>query len=294
MDALTDSTTYPDQSQVWTCGPSKLGIQTCLRKRAHGGLPRSGLEWQCHQGAAGSTSASTWTCHGFAGSDPSIDGWSCAPFSFLAGPQRWRCTKPDTAVDRPPHQGPWVCVKGDDFGGTSCQRVPDKPKTPPDVLGGACVPGQKRWCDNTTYDGWSTVDCDPVTSQWRTKSINGKLVIDCNGSSQRVPLTLCARYHVFFNPACCERQDCVVPEETSGQGYMKSSGKLCAFCNPLKPGCTASGAQCIVTNDSETFCGKLCAADADCAGPGSYTCMTIKLKLGTTKQCVPTDYSCYY
>jgi hypothetical protein len=277
----------------WTCGPSKLGIRTCLRKSSHGGMPPMGTQWQCHLGAAGATNATTWNCYGFSGSDPSGLGWTCTPFTALAEPKRWRCTRPDSDVDRPPEQGPWVCVKGDAFGGTRCQRVP-KPHIPPNDFGGACVPGQKRWCDNTIYDGWSTVDCDPATGQWRTKSINGKPIIDCSDPTLGVPLTLCARYHFFFNAACCERQDCVVPEGTSGQGHDKSSGGLCAFCNPLKPECTASGAQCIVTNAHETFCSQLCSADADCAGPGSYTCMKVKMKLGTTMQCVPTDFSCYY
>lgn len=293
LDARADSTTFPDQGQVWTCGPSKLGIQTCLRKRENGGLPKDVLEWQCHLGAAGATDASTWYCHGFANA-PAVDGWSCVPFSYLGGPPRWRCTKPDTAADRPPYPGPWVCVKGDNFGGTRCQRVADKPTLPPDDFGGACVPGQKRWCDNTSYDGWSTVTCDPITRQWRTKSINGKLIIDCSGPSDRVPSTVCAYYHIFFNAACCERQDCVVPEETSGQSVKKSSGGSCAFCNPLKPECTGSGAQCIVTNNHESFCGKHCTADADCAGPESASCMQVKLKVGSTKLCVPTDLSCYY
>lgn len=51
------------------------------------------------------------------------------------------------------------------------------------------------------------------------------------------------------------------------------------------------GARCIVTNSHETFCGRDCTS-APC--PGGHACMTIKLKVSTTKQCVPSDFSCYY
>jgi hypothetical protein len=47
-----------------------------------------------------------------------------------------------------------------------------------------------------------------------------------------------------------------------------------------------------VTNSSETFCGRDCSGGSAC--PTGYICVTVKLKTGTAKQCVPSDYSCYY
>ena len=110
-------------------------------------------------------------------------------------------------------------------------------------------------------------------------------------SDGKVPDTVCACYHYFPNLSCCERVDCVVPPGTSGQICPASQGQLCDHCSPLKPECVEPGARCIVTNAHETFCGRDCA-NQPC--PAGYTCMTIKLKAGTTQQCVPSDMSCYY
>ena len=77
-----------------------------------------------------------------------------------------------------------------------------------------------------------------------------------------------------------------------GQVCQKSPGKLCDPCNPAKPECTGSGSQCVVTNAHETYCGTLCSTHLDC--PAGYGCMTVKLKQGSTRQCIPKDYSCYY
>ena len=37
---------------------------------------------------------------------------------------------------------------------------------------------------------------------------------------------------------------------------------------------------------------ELCSGPKPC--PAGYQCMTVKLKTGSTKQCVPADMSCYY
>ena len=52
------------------------------------------------------------------------------------------------------------------------------------------------------------------------------------------------------------------------------------------------GGKCVVTNNHETFCGRSCSSAQPC--PAGYGCMTLKLKVGMIKQCVPNDYSCYY
>jgi hypothetical protein len=91
---------------------------------------------------------------------------------------------------------------------------------------------------------------------------------------------------------CCERPDCIVPAGYPEQGWPhKSEGKLCDHCNPLKPECKEAGARCIVVNTHETFCGKECK-DTPC--PASHDCLEVKLKVGTTWQCVPRDLSCVH
>jgi hypothetical protein len=85
----------------------------------------------------------------------------------------------------------------------------------------------------------------------------------------------------------------VLPDGTSGALCPAAPGTLCGFCNPqVSTDCAEAGAKCVVTNSHETFCGRLCETTA-C--PNDYTCMTVKLAGGqTTKQCIPTDLSCYY
>ena len=43
-------------------------------------------------------------------------------------------------------------------------------------------------------------------------NVNGKVMLDCQESMAKgkVPNTVCACYHFFFNPACCERKDCIM------------------------------------------------------------------------------------
>jgi hypothetical protein len=160
----------------------------------------------------------------------------------------------------------------------------------------SCSPGQRMWCDGLDYDGWGQVDCDPATGEWRTK-INdaGQTVLDCRDalSAGRRPNTPCACYHFFFNPACCERPDCLVPDGTTGQICPPSDGALCSYCNPQSAtDCKEPGAICIITNSHETFCGRLCDT-TPC--PEGYSCMKLKLSGNkTTQQCVPADLSCYY
>jgi hypothetical protein len=158
-----------------------------------------------------------------------------------------------------------------------------------------CTAGQRMWCDGLDYDSWGQVDCDPATGEWRTKvNDTGQTMIDCRESlsAGRRPSTICACYHFFFNPSCCERPDCVVPAGTDGQICPASPGGLCDYCNPQKSECTEAGAKCIITNSHETFCGRLCDV-TPC--PSGYTCMYVKLPGNQiTQQCIPTDFSCYF
>jgi hypothetical protein len=159
---------------------------------------------------------------------------------------------------------------------------------------GQCYPGEQRWCDGLVYDGWGLADCDVSTGKWKMKTLNGQTILDCRELDDgRRPDTLCACYHFFTNPACCERPDCILPPGTQGQICPVSRGQLCDYCNPLvKDECQEPGARCIVTNTQETFCGRECSSSSPC--PAGYNCLAVKLQVGTSLQCVPSDFSCYY
>jgi hypothetical protein len=119
-------------------------------------------------------------------------------------------------------------------------------------------------------------------------------VLDCNETitGGKIPDTLCACYHFFFSSYCCQREDCVLPKGTSGQVCPASAGNICDYCDPQQLGqCAEAGAFCVVTQASETFCGKDCAS-TPC--PTGYTCMSVQAKTGVVQQCVPSDMSCYY
>jgi len=158
-----------------------------------------------------------------------------------------------------------------------------------------CSAGDKMWCESLSYGGWGQVDCDPATGKWKTKTVSGKTILDCQELTSGLrPSTPCACFFFYFNPSCCEHPDCVVPAGNPGQLCPKGSGDLCSPCNPnANPSdCKETGAICIVTNQFETFCGRLCSETLKC--PDGYTCMSIMTKSGKTEQCVPNDNSCFY
>ena len=193
---------------------------------------------------------------------------------------------------RPDVQRPIKCAGPDNLCWEVDLAVPPAPTPQPSD---SCKTGQRRWCDGLDYDGWGQVDCDPSTGKWRTKIDDaGQLVLDCRDSlaAGRRPDTLCACYHYFFSPDCCERPARVLPDGTDGQICPPSAGGLCSTCNPQANDCIEPGAKCIITSAHETFCGRLCDTTA-C--PSGYTCMTVKLAGNqTSQQCVPEDLSCFY
>jgi hypothetical protein len=264
----------------WSCTTKPDGRYFC-QKLGDPGLPTGGSNWLCHKVVK--NGVPTWVCYGESTSMPGGAGWSCTQ----VGATTYRCEKPDSADDKPPGFDTWVCVKGTPYGGTLCEKVAVAAMP---QLTAPCTPGQRFWCDDPVYSGWGQVLCD-ASGSWKTKVVNGKKMFDCQFTTAKVPLTRCACHHFFFNPMCCERTDCILPDGTAGQTCPKSAGKLCDYCNPLAQDCVEPGGLCIVTNSSETFCGKDCATQP-C--PTGYTCMTVKTKTGTTQQCVPADMSCYY
>jgi len=266
----------------WNCTTKPDGRTFC-KNGCDPGYPLGGSGWLCH--LVTKNGQPTWVCYGDSSTVlGSTDDWSCTQVGLTTH----RCEKPDTDDDKPPGPGTWVCVKGTPYGGTLCEKV--AVATMPKVTA-PCTPGQRFWCDDITYDGWGQVLCD-ASGSWKTKVVNGKTMFDCQFTTGgKVPLTRCACYHFFFNPMCCERTDCILPDGTAGQVCPKSSGKLCDYCNPQLQDCVEPGGLCVVTNTSETFCGRGCA-NATC--PAGYSCMTVKTKTGTTAQCIPADLSCYF
>jgi hypothetical protein len=293
------SSTQPQGSGTWDCKDTTGdGVKNqCTKVDDNQGLPPGGSSWKCHKVVQ--NGKTVWVCYGETpqgGTPPGGSGWVCAKVKTEFGKDIWKCERKEDSGDYPPGGGWWSCYKGSEFGGTKCEKV-DQPPTAPGPTptpGQKCLIDEKMWCDGLVYCGWGQVDCDPATGTWRTITKNGKEMLDCSEdmAGGKVPNTVCACYHYFFNPSCCERPDCIVPPGTSGQVCPKSNGGLCDYCNPLKPECKESGAKCIVTNAHETFCGKHCPTGTEC--PAGYTCMTVKLKVGTTMQCVPADMSCYY
>ena len=286
------TSTPPAGSGIWKCTKDASGREICQKEDENGGLPPGGSNWKCNQTTI--DGVVTWVCVGQSEGNPGGNGWNCTKMDEF---NTWKCEKPQQSGDIPPGGGWFACTKGSEFGGTQCEKVPEEP-TPPTATpkpGDLCIVGEKLWCDGLQYCGWGQVQCDPATGKWKTKIINGKEVLDCQelASGER-PNTVCACYHFFFNPTCCERPDCIVPTDSKGQICPASAGQLCDYCSPMaQPSeCKESGAKCIVTNNHETFCGRLCDASKPC--PNDYMCMTVKLQVGTTNQCVPADFSCYY
>ncbi|MCC6749590.1 MAG: hypothetical protein IT371_18135 [Deltaproteobacteria bacterium] len=294
-------TTPPPGGGVWKCETNAEGKKVCTKQDDNGGLPPGGGTWRCHEGTEGGKKVKVCVGDLPAGSPPpGGGGWTCK--QVANSPDSWICTRPIGTNDVPPGGGYWSCKSGTEFGGTKCSQV-DQPPTPPGPYpkpGEKCVPGRKMWCDGLQYCGWGQITCKPDGS-WPTRVVNGKSVLDCQElASERRPDNLCGCFHFYFNPVCCESPDCIVPENppavpfcTTKQKELEAAGKwgqLCSFCDPRKPACQ-NGGRCIITNSMETFCGSACSGNS-C--PTGFSCLPIKVGGGTTNQCVPADFSCYF
>ncbi len=280
-----DAGVYPN----WSC-KTVTGRKICQRLDGTHGLPAGGKGWRCNR--AKKAGVAFWYCYGQAvgGAPPGGAGYTCVKKDEV-GKGIWQCRRPVSPADRPPGGGKWACGMSAALAGTQCEEVSWDPDAMPRVTS-PCPPGATMWCDGLQYDGWGTVRC-LSSGKWATRTINGKAVFDCKENAGGLrPDTLCACYHFFTNYDCCERADCVLPPGAKGKTCAAGHGGLCSACNPLKPGCTEAKAVCVVTNSHETYCGRGCADGTAC--PAGYKCMTIKLKIGTDKQCIPQDQSCYY
>jgi hypothetical protein len=284
------SSTPPKGEGDWDC-KKKEGKDVCDKKDDNGGLPTGGGNWRCNRVAKGGKMI--WVCYGEVpkGDKPPGGGeWDCEKVKTEGNKDIYKCVKEDN--DQPPGGGHYACAKGSEFNGTRCVKT-DKPPSPPPQYpkpGDTCVPGAMHWCDGLQYCGWGQVTCKPDGS-WPTRVVDGKTVLDCQERQDgRRPNTACACYHFYYNAACCERPDCMIEPGQQGQICPDSAGQLCDYCNPQSPECKGQGALCIVTAAMETFCGQACATDSQC--PKDYKCVKISGK--PDKQCIPSDFSCYY
>lgn len=309
---IPNPTNGPNGLGVWKCKPvgDKLACERgvtpppccggswsckgdlCTKKDPTGGLPPGGGTWKCHL-MIDANGKKLWVCAGSSATPPGGGGWTCHQLKTEFGKTIYSCKKPHGPGDVPPGGGWYSCVKGTEFGGTKCVKVPKNPAPPDPEKGGTCKVGERLWCDGLIYCGWGQVECDPTTGKWKMKTVNNKQMLDCTEKKAggKVPSTVCACYHTYYNPGCCERSDCIVPPGTSGQVCKPSPGKLCDPCNPMNPECKGAGAKCVVTNSNETFCGQDCSSKP-C--PAGYTCVTAQQKGVFFKQCIPADGSCYY
>jgi hypothetical protein len=275
----------------WSCAKGSFGQEVCRSSEA-ANLPRGLAGTTCHVVAAGTASA-RWTCSGTLTTAGALGGcgWQCAKMEGGLV----RCERAVSRADFPPQasfpclpeSGPcFACARSERLGGTQCEALPKEKE---------CFPGQLRWCAGLSYGPIGVVKCLP-DGKWETINTGGGMpALACyEYSDARVPATHCACYHYYFNPICCERPDCVVPDGEKDKPYFckSSAGQLCDPCWPSKPSCVEPGAKCLVTNQHETFCGRPCASEP-C--PAGYLCLEVKSSGGSsTMQCAPDGYSCYF
>jgi len=305
----------PDKGVVCTC-TSLWDCSKNPKKCEQDMQTPGGGTWECKW------TESEYVCTGKpdSGSPPSgKNGWSCN-FDVLKG--KWVCKKtpPPNPSNKPDGSSVWDCEVDNELDKITCERKDDVPPGgsggsadagvppgsgadsgapspdtgsggPPSTGNKECVPGTKKWCDGLQYCGWGQVVCGP-DGKWKRKFF-GFGPLDCQELADgRRPNTKCACYHTFFNTECCETPDCIVPAGTNGQICPASPGQLCDYCNPLKPECKETGSHCIISSSNETFCGKGCGSGQAC--PTGYQCMSLTIKGSPTKQCVPTDLSCFH
>ncbi|MCA9667039.1 MAG: hypothetical protein KC503_15675 [Myxococcales bacterium] len=263
----------PQPPPLWDCQPGSPEV--CTKVGGDRGLPSIEPGWTCHE--QGIDGAAYLTCARVGKPALPTPGWTCRS----VGSSTYVCNrKVVLALDRP-DGGSWACSANSDTG-----RVCVAGGLPP---GPGCAPGTKRWCDGLKFSGWGVATCTPE-GKWPTRMLNGAMTYDCVEPSDGArPNTICACFHPYYTPSCCERSDCIVPEGVKLGALVcpSESSTLCDPCNPQKPSCEV----CVVTNAFEAYCTKACAADGSC--PSGQTCVEVKHSGTTSKRCVPQGFGCY-
>lgn len=279
-----------DGKTVWKrTGAAPLTDAICTRESTSGGM--------------------TLVCFGGSSNPSGQTGWECDK-SAEFGNQI--CKTPLTGDHRPPGMTNGVCTDIVEMG--RIVQICEESAQPPNAMpkpGSACIPRTRRWCDGVTFCGWGITECKD-DGTWPTIRRNGREIDDCKEHPEGLrPNTTCARYYWFFNPECCERTDCIIPDGTNGAAYGPSEGNLCDPCSPQNPECKEPGALCVYLKKyipreliggqtfptGETYCGQECGGDRQC--PDGYTCaracaVNFSGSPRCGMQCVPEkDGSCY-
>ncbi|MBI2895192.1 MAG: hypothetical protein HYY06_16680 [Deltaproteobacteria bacterium] len=276
---------YPDEGggEGWTCYWNE-GQRIC-EYRDQG-------EWECYELADGSTECRNdnppspdggdWECFFDNGADGSGDdaylcdghpdspddgadgGFDC----FTEQDLYERCR--DETPEYPDEGGDqaWDCYT-DEFGALIC--------TDGEYEGGGedvpCPIGGQRWCDGPTYCSWGKQLCQPDFT-WGP----------CLEEDGDRPNNSCACRHFYFDPVCCETQDCVIPADHTEPTVCESDGGLCGYCNN-DDDCTDG--LCLEDGLGATLCGSYCTADDEC--PEGFRCAPIRDYFGNviTSNCAP-------
>jgi len=250
-----DGAAPSDAAPAWQCVVEANGTLTCTLAYPDGPGPGS---WLC----ADVASATECTASDGLNVNP---GWTCTSVARYL-----RCTR--TPQLPPEGSGSWYCWF-DPAGARVCSNDPVYGE------GEGCMPGLRRWCDGSVYDGWGMQSCGP-DGTWGP----------CIESPEVRPRTLCACYFFFTDFTCCELASCIIPPGTDGWTCPPTSGQLCDYCS--RAGQCQDGGACLFTNTGESSCASDCT-NATC--PAGYECRVIVDASGRqSHQCVPQDLSCWY
>jgi len=247
----------PDE---WECYDDEDGNRICILREPD--YPNDEDDWECYQfeGADGQW----WTvCETENGSGRAEGGWECVELPN----GHTRCQR--SGRDYPEDEGSdeMNCYY-DEFGDLICEY--------PGGEGEECVPGQRRWCDGPTYCRWGWQECLP----------DGTWERECHEFTQGEdrPNNPCGCRHVLFTPICCERPDCIIPEDHTPPDCT-GDGELCSWCVNDED-CGGENDRCIyeLTTSRVSYCGRDCSQNQSC--PENYICMPMTND-ASVMQCVP-------
>lgn len=247
----------------WQCQQFDDGTIECTLDEDE--LPGDG--WYCHFENAPDDDGGDdhITCYGPLGEDPGGGNFEC-----VDDEDSRICRDDDPSYPDEGGEEKWDCFF-DELGGLWCTTAD------PDMPGPHCEPGIRRWCSNVNYDGWCIQTCQ-VDRTWEPCGY------EC---SEDRPNNACGCRHFYFTPDCCERPDCVIPDDHVPEGCPIDGG-LCGYCTN-DDDCGGPDDLCLEDGEGATFCGILCTPDAPC--PGGFECKPIRDYNGNvvTEQCAPLD-----
>ncbi|MBI2898488.1 MAG: hypothetical protein HYY06_33360 [Deltaproteobacteria bacterium] len=253
-----DATVAPS----WQCQDLADGsIECVLAPEATPG----GEGWRCFfDNGDGGGDDDSILCDGPPGERPGHGDFECVDQGVA------RCRDDDPPYPDAGGDSSWDCYF-DELGGLTCTTAELDDPTP------ACEPGTVRWCNQYDYDNWCKQACG-VDEQW------GPCGADCDDDR---PNNDCACRHFYFTPECCERPDCVIPEDHVPE-VCPTDGGLCGYCN-RNDDCGGQDDLCLLDGHGGTFCGAACDPDDGC--PDGFECSPIHDYSGNvvTEQCVPVD-----